>query len=321
MKSCLGIEIGHSHIKIAYMEKDLLVDYFSERIETGENQDPASYARVIRELLADKNIHCKKAVFILRQEDAYVRHIHLPLMTINQLKLNLPYEFRDYTGDRLEDYRYDYAVLGRDEKELDLLAAACRTELCDTLAAIAKAAKLRLVGIVPFPIGLERILEHAGGEEKKDFAVLDLRNRAVMIHFFKNGIYDMTRNMEPGCEEIMQLMDQNKKTLEAFGLDTDAALWDDQEKDKYQGLLEERFQTIAVQVMRVMNFYSFNHANNTIDALYYCGSGARYEALLRAVGETTELPMKSLGALAPEVDLTIMPEWLDSPQTYGVLLD
>lgn len=72
--------------------------------------------------------------------------------------------------------------------------------------------------------------------------------------------------------------------------------------------------------MRVLNFYSFNNTDNTIDTLYYCGGGARFKELIDAIRANLDLPVKSLGELAPEVDLEKMPEWLDSPQTYGVLL-
>ena len=39
MKNCLGIELGNYRIKIAFMEKNVLAEYFSERIENGEKAD------------------------------------------------------------------------------------------------------------------------------------------------------------------------------------------------------------------------------------------------------------------------------------------
>ena len=111
---------------------------------------------------------------------------------------------------------------------------------------------LKLVGLVPAVVGLERILEHASQNtgsqttankstesrnitsqgsdeisledaakitgqtgqtqdgrpmtEKKDYAILDLGTKALRIHFFRKGIYDITRTMEPGCEEIERLL-------------------------------------------------------------------------------------------------------------------
>ena len=48
MKNCLGIELGNYRIKIAYMEKNVLAEYFSERIENGEKPDHRLIAQTVR---------------------------------------------------------------------------------------------------------------------------------------------------------------------------------------------------------------------------------------------------------------------------------
>ena len=70
--------------------------------------------------------------------------------------------------------------------------------------------------------------------------------------------------------------------------------------------------------MRVLNFYSFNNSDNTIDSLYYCGGGARYKGLIDTLSDTVGIPVKSIGEILPELDAKKMPEWIDSPQTVGV---
>ena len=50
MKNCLGIELGNYWIKIAYMEKNVLAEYFSERIENGEKPDHRLIAQTVREI-------------------------------------------------------------------------------------------------------------------------------------------------------------------------------------------------------------------------------------------------------------------------------
>ena len=243
-------------------------------------------------------------------------------MTTDQLKLNLPYEFHDYIGEELDAYQFDYAVIERKENQIDLLAAACRKELCDQFRKLAKMSHLKLVGLVPSVVGLERILEHMQGDDReKDFAVVDLGTKALRMHFFRKGIYDITRTMEPGCEEIEQLRRGDKVKMVELDVDSEDAFWTEKSEDAIDKILEDRYQTIAVQVMRVLNFYSFNNADNTIDTLYYCGGGARYKALISALAETVGIPVKSIGELLPEVDEEKTPEWVDSPQTVGVLLD
>ena len=58
MKNCLGIEIGNYRIKIAYMEKGVLKECISERIEEGAKPDARLCAETIRDLLAQKMIRC-----------------------------------------------------------------------------------------------------------------------------------------------------------------------------------------------------------------------------------------------------------------------
>ena len=318
MKNCLGIEIGHCRIKIAYMERGELKKYVSVRLDNDTLTDMKLYAEFIQDILRENNIHCKNVVFALRQDDAYVKRCRLPLMTTDQLKLNLPYEFHDYIGEELGAYQFDYAVIERTEEQLDLLAAACRKELCGQFKKLAKLSRLKLVGLVPSVVGLERILEYA--QERKDYAVLDLGTQALRIHFFREGVYDITRTMEPGCEEIEQIRLGDKNKMQELGIEVEEENREETDKEKMAAVLEEQYRTRAVQVMRVLNFYSFNNVNNTIDSLYYCGGGARYGELIDALKETLDLPVRSVAELLPEVSLDEEDEWIDSPQAYGVLL-
>ena len=52
MKNCLEIEIGNYRIKIAYMEKGVLRECISERIEEGAKPDARLCVETIRDLLA-----------------------------------------------------------------------------------------------------------------------------------------------------------------------------------------------------------------------------------------------------------------------------
>ena len=247
-----------------------------------------------------------------------MRRFEMPLMTEEQLRLNLPYEFHDYIGDEMDKYVFDYAMIRTKERTMDLLGAACTKTLSQQFEKLAKMARLKLVGLVPAVLGLERILEYA--QERKDYAVLDLGTQALRIHFFREGIYDITRTMEPGCEEIEQIRLGDKNKMQELGIEVEEENREETDKEKMAAVLEEQYRTRAVQVMRVLNFYSFNNVNNTIDSLYYCGGGARYGELIDALKETLDLPVRSVAELLPEISLDEEDEWIDSPQAYGVLL-
>ena len=287
MKNCLGIEIGHYRIKIAYAEKGELKEFISERVQGMDLTDMHVCADLIKDLLKEYAIRCRNVVFVIRQEDVYVRRFEMPLMTEEQLRLNLPYEFHDYIGDEMDKYVFDYAMIQTKERTMDLLGAACTKTLSQQFEKLAKMARLKLVGLVPAVLGLERILEYA--QERKDYAVLDLGTQALRIHFFREGVYDITRTMEPGCEEIEQIRLGDKNKMQELGIEVEEENREKTDKEKIAAVLEEQYRTRAVQVMRVLNFYSFNNVNNTIDSLYYCGGGARYGELIDALKETLDL--------------------------------
>ena len=90
MKNCLGIEIGHYRIKIAYAEKGELKEFISERVQGMDLTDMHVCADLIMDLLKEYAIRCRNVVFVIRQEDVYVRRFEMPLMTEEQLRLNLP---------------------------------------------------------------------------------------------------------------------------------------------------------------------------------------------------------------------------------------
>lgn len=71
--------------------------------------------------------------------------------------------------------------------------------------------------------------------------------------------------------------------MQELGIEVEEENREETDKEKMAAVLEEQYRTRAVQVMRVLNFYSFNNVNNTIDSLYYCGGGARYGELIDAV--------------------------------------
>lgn len=53
MKNCLGIEIGHYRIKIAYAEKGELKEFISERVQGMDLTDMHVCADLIKDLLKE----------------------------------------------------------------------------------------------------------------------------------------------------------------------------------------------------------------------------------------------------------------------------
>ncbi len=323
----VGIDIGNYHMKLSYIVKGELKACFSETlpdniVRDGMIQYWDAMADFLKESFKKHNLRCRNVVFTLPNNGVFMRVAELPRMTVQQLRLNLPFEFHDYISEPSEKYFYDYAVIDQNEKSMKLLAAACSRELIGRYRTLAHNARLTAVGLVPEVVALQRIVGRYNAlfqvPEDKDYAILDMGDRSFKLHFFRHGIYEVTRSLEPGARQIAELAAEARGTDAHIG---QIAAEHDQDQVLELDSLQTFYESSAVQIMRAMNFYSYSNTGNTIDTLYYCGGAAHYRPLLQTIQETVTLPMKPLGRLMPYVSKELYEELQLSPQSYGIGLD
>lgn len=133
-------------------------------------------------------------------------------------------------------------------------------------------------------------------EKRKDYAVLSLEYSRDRLHFFSNGAYEITRNLGITEKQICEVIAQNE------GVDIHIAqlmLDRNQNHVLEQEQVSDLLQSVATEVMRVMNFYNYNNPRNTIDAIYYYGREMD-SAFLERIQSMTELPIRPLTDLLEE---------------------
>ena len=136
----------------------------------------------------------------------------------------------------------------------------------------------------------------AAEEKRKDYAVLSLEYSRDRLHFFSNGAYEITRNLGVTEKQICEVIAQNE------GVDIHIAqlmLDRNQNHVLEQEQVSDLLQSVATEVMRVMNFYNSNNPRNTIDAMYYSGREVD-SAFLERIQSMTELPIRPLTDLLEE---------------------
>ena len=156
-------------------------------------------------------------------------------------------------------------------------------------------------------------------EKRKDYAVLSLEYSRDRLHFFSNGAYEITRNLGITEKQICEVIAQDE------GVDIHIAqlmLDRNQNHVLEQEQVSDLLQSIATEVMRVMNFYNYNNPRNTIDAIYYYGREVD-SAFLERIQSMTELPIRPLTDLLEESSGTAGAgnELLMMLQGYGAVLE
>lgn len=308
-KKILGIEIGNCRLKIAIcsesnLERLITADVPDNLVQEDEIVSWEAMAEFIKEVIKENKIAVKNAAVVIPEKLVYTKHVVMPAMTVDQLRVNLPYEFHDYITEDKDKYFYDYAVINKTSDsegnftEMELMAVAAPKELINQYKTMFRRAGLRLVLIAPDYSAVRNIIkdyeEVNAVQEPGDYAILDIGHKTVKLYFFTRGEYEITRVMEEGCEEL------DRYIAETFNVDEHIArIYKETNKDDVlhdQGC-EEIYSQMAVEVMRVLNFYNFNHPDNKLDALYYCGGGSLIQPLIEAIEGATEVNVVSLDQL------------------------
>ncbi|SFG29971.1 pilus assembly protein PilM [Oribacterium sp. WCC10] len=323
----VGIDIGTYRIKVSYVVKGHLKKFFYENVPDNSVKNGLivywdAMAEFLRDTLKAHGIKCRNAIFSIPTNGTYIRTVELPRMNIQQLELNLPFEFHDYISESTDKYFYDYAVIESDEKSMKLLAVACSKETINHYRTMAKNAKLKPVGLVPDVIGLQRILEKYNQlfkvPQDKDYALLDMGDQSFKIHFFRHGTYDVSRSLEPGGRSFAEkIADIQSADIHIARLAEEDNLGNIQSHPE----LIQQYESRAVEIMRALNFYSYSNTSNTIDTLYYYGGGSNVKKLVKMISETLNLPVKPISYLYAIKDDELRTDFIISPQSYGVTID
>lgn len=154
-KALTGIDIGTGHLKMAVCDgravsQVIVEDMPDNLVKDGRITSLETMSELLRNTVRKHRVSAKNAAFVLNSRDVYTRRIVLPAMTVDELKLNLPFEFRDYIADGKDKYRFDYALLEMryDEagvpQEMDVLAVAAPIETIEGYADMLRRAGLKL---------------------------------------------------------------------------------------------------------------------------------------------------------------------------------
>ena len=104
----ISMEIGNHTIDMVVCVDDEPKKFIQAELPENimRNDEIVSYdamADFIKETIKENKIKCKKVALTLPDRKLLVRRVNLPLMTVSQLRVNLPYEFRMYITDKKED--------------------------------------------------------------------------------------------------------------------------------------------------------------------------------------------------------------------------
>lgn len=314
-KDVVGIEIGSSTTKLVMDDSYIVVNTPENSVNGEELVAFDGMSEFIHDTLKENNMKAKKVALVLPDSDVYLNRVTMPYMTTKQLQVNLPYEFKKVIGKEKDNYLYDYALASyiQDDSgkivDMDLLAGAVSSSLIEKYKEMFKKAGLKLVQATPRELAIMNVLR----KSKKvtgDIALVDLGYSYTRIDIYKDGIYETSKTLEKGVKDMADI------ASEILYCDTHIAL-EYLKVNKDNVLSHERminlYENIAVEIMRAINYYTYENRENTLENLYVYGGGAHIESFVSTIKTNVSLDVQSICALGSDEEDVLV----DALAAYG----
>ena len=287
-KKVLGIDIGTGTIKLVDDSGCVLIDTPDHVFEEEKFVAFDGMSDILKQAVKENGFKTKKCALVIPDNEIYFTKTTMPFMSEKQLMVNLPYELSSVIGKDKDAYVYDYAVVRYinddkgDPKEIELLVGAVKKERIELYTEMMKKAGLKLVRAIPRKIAVSQMLLDKEG----DIAIADIGYTHTRIDMYKDGVFETGRVIDLGISSMVDvaadvLFCDKHIALEYLKNNKDDVLHHQKMKDVND--------YIAVEIMRAINYYTYENQENTLSTLYYFGGGYHFPALIESIKEAVSL--------------------------------
>lgn len=321
MGKLVGFDIGNNSVKMVYfsgkeLKKAVTVELPDAMVEDGRILSMDAMADFIRDMSKGNGIPLSGAALVLGAGESFIRTVTVPAMTEQQLRYNLPYEFRDFLTEEKNRYFFDYSMQGmlngEDGKpeKMELFACAMLKTAVEEYRAMFRRAGYKLKVLTPtesaYGALLADYIARNGGEET-DRCIVSLGHRSIYLYIFHGSKFDSRRGVELGGAQLDSLI--------ADHCSVDIHVAHSYKLSNYNDVLhadyaQELYARMAGEIVRAVNFYNYNNRERELKELYLCGGGAGIEPLCTTIAETTRLEIH------PAADLLAEDSRPDEPWLY-----
>lgn len=297
-KKIAGFDIGgHAlHLVVATkktVKKAVTVNLPEGAVRDGKIVSYEALGDFIKQTRKKYKLHFKNAAVILPSELCFCRRLSMPVMSHEQLMVNLPYEFRDFITAEKDAYYYDYAVLrvlqGDEQKpaELDLMAAAALKSTISDYKNMFKRAAIKLQTAIPIEMAYINLMKK-NDDPNHCHCLIDLGHSSIRLYMFNGGRFESSHVIDYGCSALDDVI------AEALGVDPFIAVsYREANHDDCQSLPEcmNIYQNLAVEIQRAIHFFRYNSPDAELEHIHLSGGGAKIQPLRETLETTLSIPV------------------------------
>lgn len=301
----LGFDIGSESVKIAVVRGDSLrvetVHLPENLVDENGVTMPNAFSHFLKQTMRELRLPRAAGTLILPPSQVICRLVTMPHMNTKQLMMNLPYEFADFIQGLPDQYFCDYALCerseGEDEEIVPMMAAVASKRQLEEHIRMFNRAGVNIKTLLPQEMALIRLAQHSrerrSGEE---CFFVDLGQQYTRITVVWRDRVQATRQLGLAGRHLDQVI--------ADELGVDLFLARSYRASNSQSVLsipavEELCGQLAVEILKVVNFYHFTYRANELTGIYLIGGGAMFRPLRDAIAANLDLPLLDPAELLP----------------------
>jgi type IV pilus assembly protein PilM len=300
----VAIDLGSRFVKaVQVQKKGVQFQITRATVFDSIRSDKGWTAEVLTEVLQSAakalDSRTKVAVVALGASDSVLRPAELPMVTVPEMRTLLKYKAKDLLQQDMPKSLFDCHILppkngekfdpGRAGHKCRVLVGAAREELVNDLVKASKAAGLALEMVVPNLMCVANLFELAEPEvfANEVVALVDLGFKQSTICILAKGDFALSRVVALGGDRLTHGLS------EAMGIGYDEA-----EGIKVglagevQSSLEPLLAPLGRELRASIDFFE-HQEDKTVTQAFFCGGGARSEALVQALRTELMVPAKA----------------------------
>lgn len=296
----IGIDIGSDNLKLAVcvggvVKKAAVARFPEDLIMEGKVTSVPALVEFLKSTMKSNHIAPGPCAMVIPSQMVISHRFTTPPVSDSELRMNLPFEFKDFVGKDEDDYLFDYSITNATEHELSVYACAVRKSLMDEYFTTFKKAGLTLKIATPVEMAWLNLIQRNPNLPEK-LCIVDIGHSSTRVSIFANGNFVMGKNIDKGGALIDETIvsTHNMDRYEARArkeTNTDNIL--------AESVCQESYQDLTVEIMKVLNFYAYSDTEEggALKHLYYCGGSSRIAPLMATMFKGTEIEQYHISQL------------------------
>ena len=245
-----------------------------------------------------KKAKTKDVSFVVRGEDVITRHLNIHFAKDEAMRDSLDFELRQFMGDRVDDYYFDYEVLNKNNStgKCDVLLVACSKDTINSFMEIGKNLKLNVKVIDLYANVVARVfgdLKKSNTNGIKTIGIVGVDADDSNITILEWGKITLEKYKDDG---ILSVLDKEVKNLNEYNSILDNVDIIEPKNPGEENDIELYFRDQVNDYNSLIQYYTSGKVKKNLDRLYVIGSASR----IKGINKYFEVNLDARSAKTPE---------------------